>query len=128
MKFLCLAYYDAKKFAALTDADRDAITRECPRYDALLIATGGLVLHGSLAAPGNAIAVRPRGGKALVTDGPYAETKEQVGGFFLIEAADRADAIRLASMHPAAHLGESVGWGIEIRERPYFKQFTGAAS
>jgi hypothetical protein len=50
-----------------------------------------------------------------MTDGPFAETKEQVGGFFMIEAKDMDEAMSIASKHPAAHLGEQVGWGIEVR-------------
>lgn len=51
----------------------------------------------------------------MVTDGPYVETQEQLGSFFLIEGADMQEATKLASMHPAANLGEEMGWGIEIR-------------
>jgi hypothetical protein len=57
-----------------------------------------------------------------VTDGPFTETKEQVGAFFLIEAQDLNEATRVASHHPAAHLGEQVGWGIEVRPIDYFMQ------
>jgi len=59
--------------------------------------------------------VRPRNGKPSITDGPFIETKEQVGGFFIIEARDLNEAIRVAWKHPAANLGEQVGWGIEVR-------------
>jgi hypothetical protein len=59
--------------------------------------------------------VRPRNGRPVVTDGPFVETKEQVGGLIVIEAKDLNEAIRIASLHPAAHLGEDIGWGIEIR-------------
>jgi len=59
--------------------------------------------------------IRPRDGKPVVTDGPYVETKEQVGGLVIIEAADLNEAVRIASLHPAAHLGEKLGWGVEIR-------------
>ena len=57
-----------------------------------------------------------------MTDGPFAETKEQVGGFFIIEARDLNEAIRVASKHPAALLGEQVGWGIEVRPIEMFDQ------
>jgi len=125
MKFLCLAYYDPAKFDALSDAQRQAIVSQCPRFDEALIATGALLMHGSLATPADSGSVRPRGGKPLVVDGPYAETKEHVGGFFMIEARDLAEASTIASLHPAAQLGESVGWGIEIRPIGYFKEFAG---
>jgi hypothetical protein len=122
-KYLCLAYYDVDKFAALPKAEVDAIVSRCPQHDAELKASGRLVLHGSLGEPAASMAIRPRGGRPAITDGPYAETKEQVGGFFLIDAQDLNDAVRVASKHPAAHLGEGVGWGIEIRAVDYFEQF-----
>jgi len=55
------------------------------------------------------------GGKVTVTDGPFVETKEKVGGLFIIEARDLNEAIRIASMHPGARLGEDRGWAVEIR-------------
>ena len=57
-----------------------------------------------------------------MTDGPYAEAKEMVGGFFIIEAADKDEALRVASLHPAATLGEDVGWGIEVHTIGFFAQ------
>ena len=69
-----------------------------------------------------ATSVRVRDGKRLVTDGPFAETKELIGGFFVIEARDLNEAIRVASKHPAAHLGERVGWGIEVRPIESYEQ------
>jgi hypothetical protein len=66
--------------------------------------------------------IRPRAGKPSVTDGPYVETKEQVGGFFIIEASDLDEAIQVASRHPAAHLGERVGWRIEVRPIENYQQ------
>jgi hypothetical protein len=115
MKFLCLAYYDEKKFGALPKAEVDAIVRQCARYDEALRASGHVMFVASLDAPRAATALRPHHGRPLVTDGPYAETKEQLGSFFVIDAADRAEAIRIASKHPAANLGEKIGWGIELR-------------
>ena len=69
-----------------------------------------------------AFALRPRNGKPAVTDGPYAEARELVGGFFIIEAADRDEAVRVASLHPAATLGESVRRGIEVHPIGFFEQ------
>lgn len=115
MKYLCLAYYDEKKFDALSKDEVNAIVSQCRARDEELHASGHLVMVGSL-GPGRASAsLRPRNGKTSVTDGPYAETKEQVGAFFIIEARDLNEAIRVASKHPAAVLGEDVGWGIEVR-------------
>ncbi|HET9046481.1 MAG TPA: YciI family protein [Casimicrobiaceae bacterium] len=114
MKYLCLAYYDVEKSAALPKPQFDAIVSRCPQHDAELRASGRLVMSGSLGAPESWMAIRPREGRPAVTDGPYAETKELVGGFFIIEAQDLNDAVRVASKHPAAHLGEAIGWGVEI--------------
>lgn len=62
------------------------------------------------------MSLRPRNGKVAVTDGPYAETKEQLGSYFLIEARDRDQAVEIASKHPAARLNAHLGWGVEIRQ------------
>jgi hypothetical protein len=59
--------------------------------------------------------VRARGGKISTTDGPFVETKEQVGSFFIVEAENFEEAVRIASLHPAANVGEALGWGIEVR-------------
>ena len=91
-----------------------ALVSQCPKHDEELRKSGHLFLQGSLGAPKTATTIRPRNGKPLVTDGPYTETKEQVGGFFMIEARDLNEAILVASKHPAAHLGEQVGWAVEV--------------
>jgi len=114
MKFLGLAYYDPEKFAALAPADLQALVSQCPALDEKMRATGRVLVSASLAEPRDWMALRPRGGKPRATDGPYTEAKEMVGGMFIIEATDRADALRIAAMHPAATLGEAVGWGIEL--------------
>lgn len=121
MKYLCLAYYDPKKFAAMAAAEVQALVSQCPAKDAELRCTGQLLLSASLKGPEAVMALRPRGGKPQLTDGPYTEAKELVGGFFIIEAADRDEALRLASLHPAATLGEQAGWGIEIHPIGFFQ-------
>jgi hypothetical protein len=115
MKFLVLAYYHEKTFEKTSPEEMKAIVAQCEPLDKALYATGKMEMVASLAATKDTVSVRPRSGKPWVTDGPYVETKEQLGSFFLIEAADMQEAIRLASMHPAANLGENLGWGIEIR-------------
>jgi hypothetical protein len=115
VKYLCLAYYDEKAFEALSKAEFDAIVGKCPAYDEALRRSGRLVVQASLGSPRATTVLRPKNGKPLVTDGPFVETKEQVGGFFIIEAADLDEAIRVAANHPAANLGEQVGWAVEIR-------------
>ena len=124
MKYLCLAYYDEKRFADLPKTALEAIVGRCGPHDAALRGSGHLVAHGSLEPTHSSVIVRPRNGQVSITDGPFTETKEQVGGFFIIEAQDLNEAIRVASKHPAAHLGEDVGWGIEVRPMGMFEQFT----
>ena len=114
MKYLCLAYYDPERMAAMPPAERQAMVSQCPPRDAQLKASGQLRVSASLQGPEAAISIHPTGAKPRVTDGPFAESKELVGGFFIIEAADREEAIRVASLHPAATLGEQAGWGIEL--------------
>lgn len=113
MKFLLLAYGERKKMEALSTAEFDALVARCRAHDEELRKTGRLLTVESLEWDGAAI--RPRGGKSVVTDGPFAESKEQVGSILVIEAEDLKDAVRVASLHPAAHLGEDLGWWIEVR-------------
>ena len=124
MKYLCLAWYNPEKFAAMSPANVQALVSQCPAKDVELKATGKLVLSASLQGPQAAFSLRPHGGKTQVTDGPYAEAKEMVGGFFIIEAANKDEAVRVASLHPAATLGESAGWGIEVHPVGFFEQAT----
>lgn len=123
MKFLILAYYNEKKFETTTPEEMKAVVSQCRPLDEALYATGKMEMVASLAATKATMSVRPRNGKPSVTDGPYVETKEQLGSFFLIEAADMQEAVRLASMHPAANLGENMGWGIEIRPIEFCRAF-----
>jgi hypothetical protein len=122
MKYLCLAYYDATKFAELPKTELDALVNDCKSRDEELRTSGHLIMVASLADPRSSASIRPNQGKPSITDGPFAETKEQVGAFFLIEARDLNEAIRVASKHPAAQLGEQVGWGIEVRPIEFLEQ------
>jgi hypothetical protein len=114
-KFLVLAYYDPRAFEAMSADERKALVGQCPPHDAALRDSGSLLEIASLGEVRASVSVRPRGGKPTVTDGPFMETNEQIGSFFMIEAADMAEAVRLASLHPAANLGEQAGWGLEVR-------------
>ena len=122
MKYLCLAYYDEQKFDALSPDEVKALVSQCPAHDTALRNSRRVLVQASLGEVRQGAVIRPRNGRPMVTDGPFAETKEQVGGFFIIEAQDREDAIRVASKHPAALLGEQVGWGIEVRPIEMFEQ------
>ena len=125
-KYLCLAYYNPGQMSAMPPADVQAMVSQCPAKDAQLKATGKLRLSASLGGVEAALNLRPRGGKPAVSDGPFSEAKEVVGGFFIIEAADKEEAIRIASLHPAATLGEQAGWGIEVHPIGFFEQYAGA--
>jgi hypothetical protein len=113
MKFLCLAFGDQQKMSALTESEIRTIGEKCRAYDEELQKNGRLVAGASL--DWGAKTMRLRGGKLKVTDGPFTEAKELVGGLVIIEAADYDEAIRIASLHPAARMGEELGWGIELR-------------
>ncbi len=114
MKYLGLAYYDPEKFAAMTPEAVQALVSQCPPLDEKMRATGKVVVAASLAEPKDWMTLRPRGGRPKVSDGPYTESKEMVGGLFVIEADSREEALQLAAMHPAATLGEEGGWGVEL--------------
>lgn len=113
MKYLCLAYGDEAKMSKLSKQQFEALLGKCKEHDAELRATGKLVEGKSL--EWDVTTIRPRNGKPVVTDGPFIEAKEKVGGLVIIEARDLNEAIRIASLHPAAHLGEDLGWAIEVR-------------
>lgn len=110
MKYLCLAYEDEDTLNALSRSEWDALREETLAYVEALRKSGHLVVTQALQSVRTAATVRVRSGKSLVTDGPFAETKELVGGFFLIEAKDRDEAIEVASRWPSARLG-----AIEVR-------------
>jgi hypothetical protein len=110
MKFLCLAYEEQKTLDDLSRSEWDALRRETLAYVEILRKSGHLIETHPLQSARKAATVRVRGGRPNVIDGPYAETKEQLGGYFLVEAKDLAEAIRLASDWPSARLGS-----IEVR-------------
>ena len=114
MKYLGLAYFTPEKFAAMSPDDVKALVSQCPALDENMRATGKVLVSASLGDLDSWRTLRPRNGKTRVTDGPYAESKEVVGGLFIIEADSRDEALRIASMHPAATLGEEGGWAVEL--------------
>jgi hypothetical protein len=113
MKYLCLAYGVQEQMEALSKAEFEALVAKCQVHDEELKKSGHYVSGHSL--EWTAVSIRRRNGQVVVTDGPFVETKEQIGGLVIIEAKDLNEAIRIARMHPAAHLGEGQGWGIEVR-------------
>jgi hypothetical protein len=103
MKYLCLVYLDEKRLDELPDS-------ECLEYDAAIRKSGHCIASEALQSVQTATTVRVRSGKMSVTDGPFAETKEQLAGFYLIEANDLNEAIQLASKIPPARVGS-----VEVR-------------
>jgi hypothetical protein len=114
VKYLGLAYFTPEKFAQMAPDDVKALVGQCPALDEKMRATGKVLVSASLGDLEHWKTLRPRGGKTQVTDGPYTEAKEVVGGLFIIDADTPEEALRLASMHPAATLGEEGGWAVEL--------------
>jgi len=103
MKYLCLVYSEEKKLETMRDD-------ECMEYDATIRKSGSCLASEALQPVQTATTVRVRAGKVSVTDGPFAETKEQLAGFYLIDARDLDEAIGIASKIPPATVGS-----IEVR-------------
>jgi len=120
VKFLCLGYLDASKVDALSKTELDGVMRECRPHMETLYKTERVIVDAGLDRESRCL--RRVNGKVRVVDGPYIESKEMIGGVFLIEARDMEDAIRLASLHPTTQVaaGEDLGWAVEIRPLHYF--------
>jgi hypothetical protein len=100
MKFLCLSYWDEKKFDLMSESERETFIKECFAYDNLLRKDGHFDRLEALQSARSAKTLRHRSGKVSITDGPYAETKEQLGGILLLDADDLNHAVELMSKHP----------------------------
>ena len=123
MKFACLVYIDAARMAAMTPEQERKLIDDTIEEDWQLRESGRLILGQPLQAPETAVTIRLRNGKLAATDGPFAETKEHLGGFFLIEAADIAEAQKIAAESAILPYGS-------IEVRPFLEQthsVTGAA-
>ena len=110
MKYLCLAYEEEGKLNVLSQAEWDALRDETLAYVEKLRKSGSLISTEPLRSVRTAKTVRVRGGKTLLTDGPFAETKETLGGYFLINAQSIEEALQIAANWPSARLGS-----IEVR-------------
>jgi hypothetical protein len=105
MKYICLGYMEANKFESMSESERNAFVDGCFAYDDVLRKNGHFVGGEALQSAQNAVTLRFRNGKVVVTDGPYAETKEQLGGILMLEANDLNHAIQLMSKHPGVRGG-----------------------
>ena len=110
MKYLCLIYDEERKMGSMSKSESDAFMGEYFAFTEGIRKSGHYVGGEALQPIQTATTVRVRNGKLSTTDGPFAETKEQLGGFYMIEARDLNDAIQLASKIPSARLGS-----IEVR-------------
>lgn len=105
MKYVCLGYIEDGKWERMSESERNAMMDECFTYDDALREGGHFAGGEALEGPRNAVTLRFREGKVSVTDGPYAETKEQLGGILVLEADDLNHAIQLMSKHPGVKAG-----------------------
>jgi len=110
MKYLCMVLVDEKKLNALSRSESQALDDESLAYDDALRNGGHFIAAQALESVHAATTVRVRDGKVFVTDGPFAETNEQIGGFILMEAQNLDEAIQLASRIPVIRFG-----GVEVR-------------
>jgi hypothetical protein len=105
MKYICLGYLDEMKWDTMSERDRNALVDECLAYDDALRKDGHFAGGEALQSARNATTLRWKNGKVSITDGPYAETKEQLGGILVLEAKDLNHAIQLMSKHPGVKVG-----------------------
>ena len=105
MKYICLGYYEPAKHAGMTEDERNAMFDECFEYDDHLRANGHFGVGEALQPAETALTLYWKNGKVATTDGPYAETKEQIGGIGVLEARDMNHAIQIMSQHPALKYG-----------------------
>ena len=117
MKYLCLIYDEEAKLAAMPKAESDAFMGEYFAFTNDIKASGQYVAGEALHPVSTATTLRVRGDKTVTTDGPFAETKEQLGGFYLIEAKDLNEALQVAAKIPSAKIGS-----IEVRPIVDFSQ------
>ena len=105
MRFLCLVYHEEEKLAQLSQPEMDSLVGACIDWAEGLERSGHHIMSAGLQSVESAATVRVRNGKLMTTDGPFAETKEILGGFTLINARDLDEALQLAAKFPAARIG-----------------------
>ena len=105
MRYVCFGYYDKGQFDDMTEAEQNAMFDTCFEYDDHLRANGHWAGGEALQPAETALTVHWKNGKVAITDGPYAETKEQLGGILVLEARDLNHAVQLMTLHPALKYG-----------------------
>jgi hypothetical protein len=110
MRFVCLVYLEPETLGALSPSEKATLDRDSLAYDKELGRSGHYIVAEALNPVSSARTIRVRGGRVSATDGPFAETKEQLGGFILIDAANMSEALKIAAGIPLAKLGS-----VEVR-------------
>jgi hypothetical protein len=110
MQYMCLIYDDENTWDNLPEDERNAVFAEYGSFTESIKGSGNYVAGDALQPTSTATTVRIRDGKTMVTDGPFAETKEQLGGYYLVEAKDVDEALKIAERIPSARYGS-----IEVR-------------
>ena len=117
MQYMCLIYDDEKVWQGMSEDERNQVFGEYGAFTESIQESGNLVAGDALEPTSTATTVRVRNGETLVTDGPFAETKEQLGGYYLIDATDVDEALKIAERIPSARYGS-----IEVRPVMVFDQ------
>ena len=105
MKYVCFGYLDVENWEKKSETEQKAMIDRCFSYDETLKKNGNWVGGEGLQGPNTAATLRHQNGKVIITDGPYTETKELLGGLLILEAKDRSHAIQLISNHPGMQMG-----------------------
>jgi len=105
MKFVCLGALDKQAWSKLSPKEQEAMVKACTDFDEELYAGGHFADGFALQDTAAATTIRWKGGKATLTDGPFAETKEMLGGILILEAKDKEEAVRIMSRHPGIRMG-----------------------
>lgn len=117
MQYMCLIYDDEKVWQGMPEGERNTVMGEYGAFTQSIRESGNMVAGDALQPTSTATTVRIRNGETLLTDGPFAETKEQLGGYYLIEAEDADRALAIAARIPSARYGS-----IEVRPVMVFDQ------
>ncbi|UWZ83093.1 YciI family protein [Occallatibacter riparius] len=107
MKYICLGYFDEAKFEAMSEGERNEMFDACFEYDEHMRASGNWDRGEALQGPETALTLSWKDGKVATTDGPFAETKEQIGGIGFLEARDMNHAVQLIAEHPSLRYGST---------------------
>ena len=116
MQYMCLIYDDETLWQTMPEADRNGVMGQYMAFTESIRESGNMVAGDALQPTSTATTVRVRNGETLMTDGPFAETKEQLGGYYLIEAKDADEALAIAARIPSAKYGS-----IEVRPLMVFE-------